>query len=428
MLHISIRRWMAVLGVALLLTGCAQLTGRRAGPVPVRPGAEPAKTDLITIRMAVTPGSDAAKLDALITAFQDQHPRYRVEKVLLPDPTFEDLTTEQKVLVGEVDLFSVKGMLGVWSNEGKNPAADLMPFAQKSGFDLTPYSPVHTELSYRGRLQELPWAVRPTVLVANKPLMAKAGVTLPEGGWTWDEFVTAARKVSRRDGARKVWGIAGGLPMVDLVMVQVAQAGQIGRKDEDAVRDALRLIDDLVRDETIMAVPKPGSDTKTVSVANPFLSGDAGISLMPLESVSGLQVPFDVQILPMPTLPGSGVFTPVHLSSYAIADQSPNQEAAWELLSFLAGPDGARLVARIGYLPYRLSAEAKQAYLEAHPQLPAEVAGALDTAWVTYPYYLQGQSRPAVLWKAAMSVLRGEDWEAAAREYQSGVAGLKGSN
>lgn len=92
------------------------------------------------------------------------------------------------VFEGRVDLFDVTVLLGRWNREGKQPAADLTPFVLKSRFDTRSYAPVWDELYKDGRLLALPVKANPMFVVANDKLVREAGVNLPEGAWTWDQF------------------------------------------------------------------------------------------------------------------------------------------------------------------------------------------------------------------------------------------------
>ena len=44
-------------------------------------------------------------------------------------------------------------------------------------------------------------------MIINKELFQKSGVPLPSANWTWDDFLKAARQITRGDGSMKTWGI-----------------------------------------------------------------------------------------------------------------------------------------------------------------------------------------------------------------------------
>jgi ABC-type glycerol-3-phosphate transport system substrate-binding protein len=63
-------------------------------------------------------------------------------------------------------------------------------------------------LSYRGKLYALPYDFGPYLLYYNKTLFQKAGVPLPKENWTWNDFLTTAKAMTREVDGNQVHGFA----------------------------------------------------------------------------------------------------------------------------------------------------------------------------------------------------------------------------
>lgn len=63
-------------------------------------------------------------------------------------------------------------------------------------------------LTYKGQLYGLPFYTNALGLIYNKTAFEKAGLPLPKDGWTWDDFMTAVKKLS--NGTMYGFGYEGG--------------------------------------------------------------------------------------------------------------------------------------------------------------------------------------------------------------------------
>lgn len=87
---------------------------------------------------------------------------------------------------------------------------DLGPFAAQVGLDTSAFEPaVRAIFTQDGKLYAFPKGYSPMVVVYNRRLFREAGLTPPTGNWTWDEFLQAARALTRDtdgDGRVDQWG------------------------------------------------------------------------------------------------------------------------------------------------------------------------------------------------------------------------------
>jgi multiple sugar transport system substrate-binding protein len=61
---------------------------------------------------------------------------------------------------------------------------------------------------YQNKLYGLPWISQPVVMYYNEDMFKAAGVSLPDGNWTWEDFRDAAKKLTKKDSTGKTvqWG------------------------------------------------------------------------------------------------------------------------------------------------------------------------------------------------------------------------------
>ncbi|QNK41751.1 ABC transporter substrate-binding protein [Caproicibacter fermentans] len=80
---------------------------------------------------------------------------------------------------------------------------------QDSKVNLNNYfdGPLNTA-KYKDKLYGLPWISQPVVMYYNEGLLKSAGVDLPSGNWSWEDFRTAAKKLTKVDSSGKItqWG------------------------------------------------------------------------------------------------------------------------------------------------------------------------------------------------------------------------------
>jgi multiple sugar transport system substrate-binding protein len=78
-----------------------------------------------------------------------------------------------------------------------NDFIPLNKFVKKYHYDLKPFEKTMlSELSWNGNLLALPYDFGPVVIAYNKDMFNKKNVPLPKAGWTWSDFLSAAKKLT----------------------------------------------------------------------------------------------------------------------------------------------------------------------------------------------------------------------------------------
>lgn len=330
--------------------------------------------------------------------------------------------TKRPLIAALAAAILLVGCSDIWYNQGTDIAATLPPFAQNSSLDLRLYDIARHEIYKGGQLKMLPLTVTPLFMVYNKEIARKAGVTMPEDAWTWDQFHNLTAKLTHGKDADKVWGFYAGRYASVLAPVWVVQAMQTGKAEEEAARDALSFLAGLIQSGAMPGI----AQEEWMTIHPHFAAGKAAVTIMTINELLQLKpMPPEYEILPMPTLPGARSVIPVGTFGYSISAASQQQQAAWDLLAFLAGPDAATMIAQRGSIPFRLAAAQKRAYLEARPTLPRGISAALDVYWYSWFAYWDVKTRQGILALAAWRILTGEDQYRAMNLYDLDMKNLK---
>lgn len=190
---------------------------------------------------------------------------------------------------------------------------------------------------YKDKLYGLPWISGPVVMYYNEDLLKAAGVALPDGNWTWEDFRAAAKKTTiatKGDGKINQWGtVIGGWPPLHTWIW--AYGGEAVDKDGKVLIDSPESIKGITMLNNILNVDKvsPSKEQasnmgdsdlfKTGKVAMFF--GGAGDDL---EKQIGTK--FKVGMAEMPQGVKKTTFS--WIASTVVSSKTKNKDAAYKAL------------------------------------------------------------------------------------------------
>jgi multiple sugar transport system substrate-binding protein len=181
---------------AVLLSGCGSNTTEK--PVSKPADAQTEKNtagadEAVTIRLDQFSGSGASEeaLKKMIAKFNEQYPNVKVE---LQSFGYDDYFTQlQSKIVGgsAADVFELnfENFVAYASEDVLLDMGDLI--GDTSGFNQTALE----AFQYDGKQFGIPNSFSNVVLIYNKDLFDKAGVSYPTDDWTWTEMLEAAKKI-----------------------------------------------------------------------------------------------------------------------------------------------------------------------------------------------------------------------------------------
>ncbi len=227
------------------------------------------------------------------------------------------------------------------------------------------YPPPLEAFTVDGRLQCVPQNISSLVVYYNRDLFREAGLADPRPDWTYEDFVTAARRMTR-EGRHGV-GVEPGIVRAS-AFIWSAGGEVVDRTveptrftlDTSEARRGLRRLADLRR----LALAPTAEEAQARSLEERFVDGTLGMFLSSRREVPGFRTirGFDWDVAPFPG--AERRFTTLHSDAYCVA-RSGNATAAHAFVAFAAGLRGQEVLARGGRIvPSRPAVARTRAFLD----------------------------------------------------------------
>lgn len=172
------------------------------------PNLAQASSAPINMTWAVWGGSnDTVTYQARADLYTKSHPNVHIKVINLAK---YDQQVETMIAAGKAPdiMNAAQDAAGLGIN---GALENLSPLIQQSHFNLNRFEPGYIgEYQYRGQTYALPDRGGYIMMYYNKDMFTKAHVAFPTKTWTWNDFVTAAQKMTiKKDGKIVQWGFAG---------------------------------------------------------------------------------------------------------------------------------------------------------------------------------------------------------------------------
>jgi len=350
-----IRRNSGFLGLLIL---AALLIGSIAGC-----GSGPGKGEgKVVLRFSTweSAGEGMNVLQKIIDRFEAKYPHIKVKVEQVPGGGYSGKILTQIAGGQAPDVINIAfqtGDLPVYVEKGALLNLEALAKADPK-FNKKDYFPnTIRAASYKGELYALPKDGNPYILYYNKNLFDQAGIAYPDKNWTWDDLLKASRKLTRYDKKGRVITLGGGYNIYQYYTLIVQNGGRIFSKDgKKCLMDSPRALEALryaltFSREGLVPSPKASSLTGIASldlfptgrmamwIFMPYRLGDA------VKRIKG----FKWDIAPIPIPKGGKRFSGLIHVGYAISSTTKHPQEAWDFISYLSGPVGQTMMARLKY-------------------------------------------------------------------------------
>ena len=228
---------------------------------------------------------------------------------------------------------------------------DLGPQLSAMGVSESDFNPgILDALKVNGKLLALPYDFGPLVVFYNKTAFQQAGLKLPASGWTQDDFLAAAKKLTTGSS----YGFFAGTVPDSVIPWAMSQHGvqavtADGKLNIDTAewRDTLTWYRSLIVSQKV-ASPLPASGSQAAST-NQFLAGNAAMYVDGPWSLINAKATatFEVGIAPMP-VGGSGSKTVSAGSGFGVSAKAGNPGLAAKAVAGLTNSDAAKYLGQQG--------------------------------------------------------------------------------
>lgn len=271
-----------------------------------------------------------------------------------------------------------------------NQLQPLGPYLQRSGvIKATDFYPITLEaFTWAGELMCIPQNISSLVVYYNRDLFRAAGVAEPADDWTWDDFLSTAKALTRDtdgDGAADQHGLG-----VEASLFRVApfvwQNG--GRLVDDPDYPAQlgltrfpsqEALNWFVALQTIHHVTPDRLAEASLDSESRFIQGTTAMYLNSRRGTPTYReaAAFDWDIAPLPR--GKESAGVLHSDAYCLSAAAADKDAAWRFIEFANSPAGQAIVARSGRTVPSLIAVAESGNFLDPAQRPARSRIFLDT-------------------------------------------------
>ncbi|MBY8858426.1 sugar ABC transporter substrate-binding protein [Nocardia sp. CA2R105] len=345
-------------------------------------------SDALTFFFQAAPDEATVRMQ-IIEAFTTLYPEIKVQVQMSgPDPNQQILTYAAggkcPDVVMQWESYSHMVELGILENLDSFLDADPA-YAARLRADGEPA--LYEMFRYRGGQYVLPEQWAGIFLYYNRKLFEEAGVQPPPGrwedAWTFEEFLAAARALTKRDSSGKAtqWGFvdAWPVPRYSAAIFGMNNGGEWFVPPTDPQRTGIDG-DEFIEGFQFYAdlsgkygVAPRSSDSEALPSIELFSQGKAAMVLTGHWQYSAMlavsDLDFDVTVLPVGPH-GHGAKSDIGTTGLAISATSPRKELAWEFVKFATGPEGQQAVAKSGlFVPALKSALHSEDFAKAHSKI-----------------------------------------------------------
>ena len=382
----------ALIVMATLLGACAPVATEAPAAVDVTKAAvtDAAAVEPVTIKvvsfLTYNENADGAETK-VVEAFQAAHPEITVDFQLLP---YADYFTSLKTWiaggtapdVASMDLAMLQEMAAAGS------IVDLNPMIEADGYDLSQYYQSTLDMfQNNGGQYGLPASYSNVVLYYNKSLFDAAGLAYPDDTMDWATFMDYNKKLTQDtngDGTIDIFGtsrlwwpyymlLTGATPFN-------ADATQCTLTEQAAIDGFQAMVDLTLTDK----VAPSANDLAAQDDWHMFEAGR--IAMYPIGPWSITEfneviTDFDWDATTLPIGPTGKKVTFLFGNAYSVLSSSKQQEAAFEFMKFVTGPEGDQIRQDAGFEIAPIKAVAEGSFLKAmEGKKPVNAAVFLDSA------------------------------------------------
>ncbi len=285
----------------------------------------------------------------IIAQFEKENPGVSITNTIIPTTEYWTKIRIQANQNKLPDVFTMSsGYIEEWAKEGL--VYNLDSFVEKDDtFDHFYKAIFDTskEISAADHYYSIPFALVTTVLYYNKDAFDKAGVAYPTDDWTWDDFRSAAKKLTvdtNVDGKIDQWGFTFTGRYAEIEPWVYANNGNFVDRstmrfnpDKNAL-DALKMLTNLV---LVDKVAPPQKDMSTFKLEEVFYGEVAAMwvdgSWLTDSFRRNIGDDFRWGFVRIPTGPSNKRVTYGWPDSYALAPNTKHPEMAWKFARYVAG-------------------------------------------------------------------------------------------
>lgn len=301
------------------------------------------KTVTLNVAMYDEPSRNPIQ-QAIVDQFQKDHPNIKLSVQTASFNTYYTKFNTNLAAGTLPDVFMMSGAY-FYNAAQKGALKDLGSYLASSKVKLSDYFTESANQTWHGKTMAVPKEIDILALAYNKDLFDQAGIKYPTAGWTWDDLLAAAQKITALskpgqemygfysyNSGQQIWG--------DLVAQNgggfLNQDMNKGALDSDAAVEAIQFAVDLVQK---YKVSPPAQGVSSLpgyieSGGNPFLTGRIGMNFQGNYEM-GLLAKINSFKWDVTTMPARRKSTSLGWTqAWAMANSSQHPDEAWTFIEY----------------------------------------------------------------------------------------------
>ncbi|MBM4460737.1 MAG: sugar ABC transporter substrate-binding protein [Chloroflexi bacterium] len=353
---------------AAALAACAQPTPAPAPAAPAKaeptkaPAAAPAAKTPITVDfLAWGDNTDLPAWEKLHKLYMEKNPHVTIKVTSIADPGNNFYPKLQTMIAGGAPphLASFQGW--EWQTYAdKNLLAPIDDYIARDKF-TGPYAEgiagLDVSTRRKGKRYLIPLQMATMIMFYAKKPFKEAGIPFPTDDWTWEQFLDTAKKLTKTDGANKLFGYqANGSWFRDIGWIVSTGKREFDnivdpKKAQFSAPEIVEIVQIVANDvyNTLKIAPTPADQSggaNTIQTGNCAMKYEGAWFFTQLNSPTlreqKKEVEFDVVLMPK----GKDGNRPHRGWSEGVAvpkTKPETQDAAWAFASFMGGEEGDKI-------------------------------------------------------------------------------------
>ena len=326
-----------------------------AAPSTDATAAPAASGNVTTIRVSVWESSEALEpWNNALAGFEKANPDIKVQLESVPQEYGTKLLAQLAAGTAP-DVFQVgDGDVAKYVNKGVVEPLD--DYIARDNFDTSVfYEGIYKSGQVNGKTYFLTKDYSPLVLYYNKALFDKANVPYPKDGWTWQDFLATAEKLTVRDGDKVTqWGVSLPNTWGDLVWDRgispfffqnetdiLSPDGKTaeGFMNSPATVEALQFYVDLINKNHVAPNKVELASLQGVDL---FATGKAAMQWTGRWPIKDYRANKDLSFATVSLPKNKKAANAICWAGFGMYTQSQHKEEAWKLLKYIGAGDGAK--------------------------------------------------------------------------------------
>ncbi|HYH03719.1 MAG TPA: extracellular solute-binding protein [Bacillota bacterium] len=304
----------------------------------------------------------------IVDAFNASQKEVFVKTTVMPSADYETKILTMLAGGADIDCYMQKRQTDMFQQSKNGFIEPLDKYIKKSKYDLKSIKSYTSQISVKGKVMAIPYRGAGYFTYYNKKLFAKAGIPTPteyvkKGEWTWEKFIEVTKKLGSGDGQQYgaliyTWPQCTVAPVIQKNYMFINAKGKLNF-DEKLLGFSIKMRRDLEKAKAIMSMAELKA-TKT-HYSKPFYEGNTGMLLIGEWFPGMMMSARDNKLLQNYTWNDWAITRlPSNNPKYAtmgactfnhIYSRSKKKEAAFKFISWMGSTQGAKVVAKNGFLP-----------------------------------------------------------------------------